>query len=362
MNTSGWVDGKGYQLVIDLANIFKIDVILCLNTDLYNYLKEDKQLQNTSVNLSVHISIPPVFLWPRKFFQHSTPIKRKEKWKMNQVAKLAKSDGVQIRDSNLRRKLRMQAIHEYFYGHLRGSSGFVLTQFSLFVFLFSHLPSHSRWKPLSMPSGPKKTLCPHPQVFPFHTLRIFRCGGGPKAPSTALPIGQERLLDPNKLVEVDPTLDTSLLNNILAVSYSSSEEKVCINTRVRAHIFTLSIVLLFHLQASLHTEMITVRFLQNSTLSRILCEADVGWKCCWLHSRDCSRRGESHFYLLDPYAGSYPPTIFADRYINAIPRISIQSKWQSHGYHHLGTLKWFDWFRGFGTETCLMEEKARKVR
>ena len=86
------------------------------------------------------------------------------------IAKLARSGGVVSRDAATRRKLRMQSVQDYFY-------------------------------------GPQKSLCPHSQTFSFREVRIFRCGGGPVAPSSALPLDSVRRLDPDKLADVDPNID-----------------------------------------------------------------------------------------------------------------------------------------------------------
>lgn len=101
------------------------------------------------------------------------------------IAKLAKSGGVVTRDSEYRRGLRNQHIREYFY-------------------------------------GPANDLCPHTKIVNFRDVSIYRVGTGPQAPSSALPIGTKRLLDPNKVTRVIPSAD--LLHSILAVSFAREEK------------------------------------------------------------------------------------------------------------------------------------------
>lgn len=81
INTCGWVQDGGYQLLVELAKTFQADVLLVMGDEnLYNQLKVDTQLETTS------------------------------------VARLQKSGGVKTRDSAARRRLRMGTIRNYFYG------------------------------------------------------------------------------------------------------------------------------------------------------------------------------------------------------------------------------------------------------
>jgi len=101
------------------------------------------------------------------------------------VLKLAKSGGVVSRDVTYRRDQRMNAIKQYFY-------------------------------------GPKGELSPHSTRLHFKDAFIFRVGGGPQAPSSALPIGSKRLLDPNRLTRVTPSVD--IQRDVLAVSFAKNEK------------------------------------------------------------------------------------------------------------------------------------------
>mmetsp|Transcript_38224 Transcript_38224/g.75242 ORF Transcript_38224/g.75242 Transcript_38224/m.75242 type:complete len:453 (-) Transcript_38224:396-1754(-) len=149
VNTCGWVEDGGFELLNLLIELFKIDVVLVVGD--------------------------------AKLFSKLKPLESKQKI----VAKLNRSTGVVKRDSAYRRRLRNASIREYFY-------------------------------------GPGKSLCPHTQYFTFNELRIYRVGGGPQAPSSALPLGSKRLIDPNKLVLVDLAVE-QISKCVLAVSFSSSE-------------------------------------------------------------------------------------------------------------------------------------------
>jgi len=153
MNTCGWVEGDGFALLLEMIELFEIDVILVLGDErLYNQLKGTEGVVDRV------------------------------------VAKLAKSGGVVTRDNVYRRKLRMKSIRNYFY-------------------------------------GPAKELCPHQQYFSFEELKIFRVGGGPQAPSSALPLGSKRLMDPNRLVPVDLCID-ALSHHILAICFTDDEKEL----------------------------------------------------------------------------------------------------------------------------------------
>ena len=100
------------------------------------------------------------------------------------VWKLNKSGGVVERSPEFRRKSRDNKIKEYFYG------------------------------------TPGAELQPHSQTLPFGQVSIFKVGGGPRAPTTALPIGQQSSSDPLRVTTVAPSM--SLLNAVLAVSHGKS--------------------------------------------------------------------------------------------------------------------------------------------
>ena len=101
-----------------------------------------------------------------------------------QVWKLPKSGGVVERTAEYRRKSRDARVREYFY-------------------------------------GPRGDLAPSSNTVPFGQVSIFKIGSGPRAPTSALPIGQESSADPLRVSTVAPSM--SLLNSVLAVSHGRTQ-------------------------------------------------------------------------------------------------------------------------------------------
>lgn len=97
------------------------------------------------------------------------------------IVKLGKSGGVVAKDSTLKKTLLVSQFKDYFYGENRD-------------------------------------LNPRQTVLSFNQVGIYRVGGVPQAPSSALPIGQERVLVPNQILNVAPS--SEMMHSILAVSYA----------------------------------------------------------------------------------------------------------------------------------------------
>lgn len=70
--------------------------------------------------------------------------------------------------------------------------------------------------------GLSNDLSPHSSVANFSDLQVFRIGGGPQAPRSALPIGAEPTADPTRVVPVGFSRD--LLHVVLAVSFAKDPE------------------------------------------------------------------------------------------------------------------------------------------
>uniref|UniRef100_A0A1D1XF11 Protein CLP1 n=1 Tax=Anthurium amnicola TaxID=1678845 RepID=A0A1D1XF11_9ARAE len=117
------------------------------------------------------------------------------------VVKLHKSGGVVPRNTKLRQKARSSRIREYFYGLVND-------------------------------------LSPHSSIASFSDLSIFRIGGGPQAPRSALPIGAEPAADPTRLVPVN--INADLLHSILAVSYAKEMDQI-ISSNVAGFIYITDI-------------------------------------------------------------------------------------------------------------------------
>ncbi|KAL3844252.1 hypothetical protein ACJIZ3_001655 [Penstemon smallii] len=153
INTMGWTEGVGYELLLHAIDTFNASVVLVLGQEkLWSMLKD--VLKNKG-NVD--------------------------------VVKLQKSGGVVSRNAKVRQKSRAYKIREYFYG-------------------------------LS------NDLSPHSNIVNFSDLCIYRVGGGPPAPRSALPIGAEPATDPTRLTPV--YINRDLLHLVLAVSYAKEPEEI----------------------------------------------------------------------------------------------------------------------------------------
>lgn len=66
--------------------------------------------------------------------------------------------------------------------------------------------------------GPTRSLAPASQTLKLEGVEVYRVGGGPKAPPSALPIGATSVADPLKLARV--TNPQELLYTVLGVSHA----------------------------------------------------------------------------------------------------------------------------------------------
>lgn len=167
INTMGWVEGVGYELLLHAIETFNADVILVLGQEkLYSMLR-DKFKAKPGVD----------------------------------IVKLHKSGGVVARSSKFRQRIRNLKTREYFYG-------------------------------LS------NELSPHAASANFSELQVFRIGGGPQAPRSALPIGAEPTADPTRVVPV--TISHDLVHSVLAISYAKEPEQL-LSSNVAGFIYVTDI-------------------------------------------------------------------------------------------------------------------------
>ncbi|XP_024928621.1 protein CLP1 homolog isoform X2 [Ziziphus jujuba] len=117
------------------------------------------------------------------------------------VVKLQRSGGVVSRNAKFRQKARSHRIREYFYGLAND-------------------------------------LSPHSNIANFSDLSVYRIGGGPQAPRSALPIGAEPAADPTRLVHVN--INRDLLHLVLAVSFAKEPEQI-ISSNVAGFIYVTDI-------------------------------------------------------------------------------------------------------------------------
>lgn len=120
INSMGWVEDLGYELLKHTITALKVDVVLVVGQErLYSQLASEMRKSGVS------------------------------------VVKLARSDGVVTRSKELRSTARKVRVEQYFYGI-------------------------------------NKELGAVHQTAKMEDLEIYRVGGGPKAPASALPIGEKK--------------------------------------------------------------------------------------------------------------------------------------------------------------------------
>ncbi|KAF6168443.1 hypothetical protein GIB67_004995 [Kingdonia uniflora] len=167
INTMGWIEGPGYELLLNAINTFNADVILVIGHD--KTCSRLKDVLKTKPNVD--------------------------------VVKLQKSGGVVSRNHKVRQKARNCRIREYFYG-------------------------------LS------NELSPYSNVANFSDFFVYKIGGGPAAPRSALPIGAEPTADPKRAVLVN--INRDLLHSVLAVSFAKEPDQI-ISSNVAGFIYITDI-------------------------------------------------------------------------------------------------------------------------
>jgi len=151
INTSGYIEGVGYDMLLFTIDIMEIDFVLVLDNE--RLFSDLNKLYGSKIK----------------------------------VLKLPKSGGVVTRSAQVRRQIKNNKIREYFY-------------------------------------GPTGDLCPHSTVVEFKDIIIFRVGGGPAAPASALPIGFAPTVDPVQLTEIQ--LAPEMTHSIFGVSHATSPEGI----------------------------------------------------------------------------------------------------------------------------------------
>ncbi|KAH9567043.1 hypothetical protein CY35_03G009100 [Sphagnum magellanicum] len=151
INTMGWVDGVGYELLLHSIETLRADVVLVLGQEKLYSMLQDVLKDRPGVD----------------------------------IVKLHKSGGVVNRNAKYRQRSRIHKTREYFYGLMND-------------------------------------LSPHASVSNFSDLQVFRIGGGPQAPRSALPIGAEPTADPTRIVHV--SINRDLIHLVLAVSGAKDPE------------------------------------------------------------------------------------------------------------------------------------------
>ncbi|GAU12110.1 hypothetical protein TSUD_00760 [Trifolium subterraneum] len=167
LNTMGWIEGVGYDLLLHAIRTFKANVVLVLGQEKLCSMLRDVLKGEPKVD----------------------------------VVKLQRSGGVVSRNVKVRQKARSFKIREYFYGLAND-------------------------------------LSPHSNISNFSDLFVYRVGGGPQAPRSALPIGAEPAADPTRVVAVN--INRDLLHTVLAVSFAKEPDEI-ISSNVAGFIYVTDI-------------------------------------------------------------------------------------------------------------------------
>jgi polyribonucleotide 5'-hydroxyl-kinase len=159
----GWVDGVGYELLLEAVRAFHVDCVVVMG--------HDKTFASLSEDLK------------------AVPSKR-----AISCIKLARSGGVVERGADARREARAARVRAYFYGLARDSAS---------------LP------PL---------LSPETITVKFEDVTVLRVGGAASEVGL-VPLGKTSALDPLRLTVVTPT-PTALLHQLLGVSFAATDKQV----------------------------------------------------------------------------------------------------------------------------------------
>ncbi|DBB13652.1 TPA: hypothetical protein ACH3X3_000674 [Trebouxia sp. C0006] len=153
INTMGWVEGLGFQLLMHTIVAMRANIVLVVGQD-----RLLKQLQATYQGPH-HVDF----------------------------VKVSKSGGVVTRQPPYRKSARISRVKEYFY-------------------------------------GVKEDLNPISMTMKMDNLHIYKVGGAPKAPTSALPIGASAVADPLRITKV--TNCSEVLHCLLAVSHADDPEQL----------------------------------------------------------------------------------------------------------------------------------------
>jgi len=162
VNTCGWVEGVGYEVLVHLIKAFD-GILSFLLSFLFFFFFSVIHLEthHLPANVILVLGHERVYADLLSEFQDSPALN---------ILKLPKSGGVVVREPRYRRKARGQRIKEYFYGKAGAE------------------------------------LYPQRRVVPFHEVEIYQLTAS-IAPVSALPIGGSRTLDEARCVPVLPSSD-----------------------------------------------------------------------------------------------------------------------------------------------------------
>eukprot|EP00808_Paulinella_micropora_P023181 g10828.t1 len=143
IDTCGWVDGGGYEILLHAAQEFKVDVILVVGHErLYSQLKDEKVLQEGNNRV--------------------------------EMCKLAKSGGVIQRDQLYRRTARFRSVKHYFYGP-RGDLSPQQAVYSFHEIFIYKVGGVNAAPDSTLPIGTKRLVDPNQLVKVDITQQLQQC-------------------------------------------------------------------------------------------------------------------------------------------------------------------------------------------
>ncbi|BFG26734.1 hypothetical protein CerSpe_130080 [Prunus speciosa] len=183
INTMGWIEGQGYELLLHAIDTFNANVVLVLGQEKLCSMLRDVLKNKPGVD----------------------------------VVKLQRSGGVVSRNAKFRQKSRSHRIR---------------------VNIIFYVTKLQKDRIREYFYGLANDLSPHSNIANFSDLSVFRIGGGPQAPRSALPIGAEPAADPTRLVPVN--INRDLLQTVLAVSFAKDPDQI-ISSNVAGFIYITDI-------------------------------------------------------------------------------------------------------------------------
>mmetsp|Transcript_7874 Transcript_7874/g.11236 ORF Transcript_7874/g.11236 Transcript_7874/m.11236 type:complete len:641 (-) Transcript_7874:246-2168(-) len=200
VNTSGWIEDMGYQLLLHASKALRINVILVIGHDrLYSMLQSHFDSRNQNNNKDNNLSSSP-----------PSP----------KVIKLPRSGGVVSRDQSFRRISRNLCIRRYFHGDLlRKLSTATPNSSSSSATTTSVTSSSSANTNTSLVHQYTPTLI----ELPFSDLHLYKLTNVSLAASM-LPVSSKQTTDPVQLVPV-LEITQSLTHAILAICHPTTVER-----------------------------------------------------------------------------------------------------------------------------------------
>ncbi|CAN7083001.1 unnamed protein product [Brassica oleracea var. botrytis] len=117
--------------------------------------------------------------------------------------------------------------------------------------------------------GLSKELSPYTNTSSFSDVKVFRIGGRPQAPRSALPMGPDPVSDPLKVTHVNID-DRDVLHSVLAVSYAQEPDRI-VSSNVSGFVYVTEV----------DVQRKTITYLapsQGTLRSKFLVAGSLSWK------------------------------------------------------------------------------------